>query len=221
MFGKKSFIYITRIREKDVINYFGTDIPVHHLFHELGHAWHSEKNPFTMITENTYVERAGAASITYYLSKNSDKTISQKKLSVKNLFIEEAMNTIDEEKYLSKYIGKSRSDTKKDYSKYHINSNYQGFITEYMDILLDTTSREDFEKMRISGNKDYLEKFNTLFKSGDYCKIINTPERLDSLNKNIRNVIKIMPSSRKNMQHLLYFKPVKHFEILNYLNPHF
>ncbi|MBR3133430.1 MAG: hypothetical protein IKG42_05135 [Clostridia bacterium] len=199
MFGKKSFIYLTKLSDRNTIDYFGTDIPVHHVFHELGHAWHSEKDPYTMINENTYVERAGAASITYSLTKNSDKTISQKELSVKDLFIEEAMNTIDEEKYLAKYIGKSRNDTKKDYSKYHISSNYQGFVTEYLDLLLDTTSsREDFEKMRMSGNRDYLEKFNTLFEAGDYYKIINTPERLDSLNKNIRNVISRVDKSKVN-----------------------
>ena len=189
MFGKKSFIYLTKLSDRNTIDYFGTDIPVHHVFHELGHAWHSEKDPYTMINENTYVERAGAAYITYSLTKNSDNTISQKELSVNGLFIEEAMNTSAEENYLAKYIGKSRADIFKDYYKYSISSTYQGYVTQCMDMLMDITSREDFEKMRMSGNKDYLEKFNTLFESGDYYKIINTPERLASLYKNINNVI--------------------------------
>ena len=60
--GKKSFLYIQRVSEK-MQHFFGTDINVSHLIHELGHAWHAEKDEYTMLPNNILKERVGTADV--------------------------------------------------------------------------------------------------------------------------------------------------------------
>lgn len=42
------------------------------MIHELGHAWHAEKDQFTMLEDKTLRERIGTAEFTYSFSKTTD-----------------------------------------------------------------------------------------------------------------------------------------------------
>ena len=65
--GKKSFLYIQKVRGK-AEEFFGTDINVAHLIHELGHAWHTEKEQYVMQEDGTLKERVGTAEFIYSFS---------------------------------------------------------------------------------------------------------------------------------------------------------
>lgn len=60
--GKKSFIYIQRVTGK-AKEFYSTDVNVSHLIHELGHAWHAEKEQFVMQQDGTLKERVGTAEL--------------------------------------------------------------------------------------------------------------------------------------------------------------
>ena len=69
--GKKSFVYIQKI-DGSAKEFFGTDINVSHLIHELGHAWHAEKDEYTIQKDGTLRERIGTAEFIYTLSKKEN-----------------------------------------------------------------------------------------------------------------------------------------------------
>ena len=54
--GKKSFVYVQKVDGK-VKEFFGSDINVSHLIHELGHAWAAEKDQYIMSGNKILKER--------------------------------------------------------------------------------------------------------------------------------------------------------------------
>ena len=102
--GKKSFIYIKKVTGK-AKELFGTDINVSHLIHELGHAWHAEYEQYIMLPNNTLKERVGTAEYIYSFIKTDDNRFVEKCIKRTGLMIEEAMNTVAEEKSMAYYMG--------------------------------------------------------------------------------------------------------------------
>ena len=158
--GKKSFIYIQRVsgRQKE---FFGTDINVSHLEHELGHAWHAEKDQYVM-KDGILTERVGTAEFKYSFSQDEDGKYIRKHESTTGLMIEEGMNTIAEEKAMANYMGISREEMKKAYREVLVKSDYQGMMSECVEHLVNKTSKQDLEDWRLYGNqgsKDKIEKW--------------------------------------------------------------
>ena len=121
--GKKSFIYIQRVDQKGK-EFLGTDINVPHLIHELGHAWHAEKDEYTMIDDTTLKNRVGTAEFIYSFTKREDNRYIKKCEKTTGLMIEEGMNTVREEKAMADYMNIPLEEMKEKYKSVLIPSNY-------------------------------------------------------------------------------------------------
>ena len=165
LMGKKSFIYIQKV-EGNAKKFFGTNINVSHLIHEMGHAWHAEDNEYTMEEDGTLTRRAGTVQMKSSFIKQSDGKILQKFENVTGLFIEEEMNTIQEEEAMAKYMGISKEEMKKAYFSFEsglLPSNYQGINISNMEYLLEQISKVDFEKWRMHGDLQAKQNIENLF----------------------------------------------------------
>lgn len=165
--GKKSFIYIQKVRGK-AKEFFGTDINVAHLIHELGHAWHAEKEQYVMQEDGTLKERIGTAEFIYSFSKTQDNQFVKNCIKTTGLMIEESMNTIEEEKAMAYYMGLSLKEMEKKYKDPLVPSNYQGYMADFVRYMLEKLGRADFENYRLYGDAESRNKINGLMEKTDY-----------------------------------------------------
>lgn len=159
--GKKSFIYMQKV-DGDKKEFFGTDINVAHLIHELGHAWHAEKDEFVMQEDRTLRERVGTAKFIYSFYKGEDGRYIQRCDKTTGLMIEEGMNTIEEEQAMADYMNISLEEMQEKYRSVLIPSNYQGYISSFMQYTLNELNKEDFEDWRLHGSSESKAKIENL-----------------------------------------------------------
>lgn len=165
--GKKSFIYIQRLTGK-AKEFFGTDMNVSHLIHELGHAWHAEKEQFVMQPDKTLKERVGTAEFIYSFSKTHDNKFLKKCIKITGLMIEESMNTVAEEKAMANYMGISLDEMQKEYRNSLVVSDYQGYMADFVGYMLEKLGKDDFENYRLYGETESKDKINDLMKKTNY-----------------------------------------------------
>ena len=167
--GKKSFIYVPKAQGKTK-KIYSSDINVAYLIHELGHAWHSEKDQFTITENGMLQERIGTARIIYSLTKTDDGKIIKKQEKVSDLIIEEGANTVDEENYMSDYLGISLEELKDEYKSTLVSSNYQGYIAEFVRYMMQELGKKEFEKWRMNGDTESKAKIEALIQRTGYWK---------------------------------------------------
>ena len=165
--GKKSFVYVQKVDGK-VKEFFGSDINVSHLIHELGHAWAAEKDQYIMSGNKILKERCGSAEYTYSFSKGEDNKYIQKCEKVTGLMIEEGMNTVREEQAMADYMNIPLEEMKKAYRSLLIHSDYQGYISDFIQYMLQELNREDFESWRLHGSSESKAKIEELMARTKY-----------------------------------------------------
>ena len=165
--GKKSFIYIQKVTGK-AKEFFGTDINVSHLIHELGHAWHAEKEQFVMQDDGTLKERVGTGEFIYSFSGTSDNKFVKKCIKTTGLMIEESMNTVAEETAMANYMGISLEEMQKEYRDSLVPSNYQGYMSSFVSYMLEKLGKDDFENYRLYGETESKNRINALMEKTDY-----------------------------------------------------
>lgn len=165
--GKKSFVYIQKVTGK-AKDFFGTDINVSHLIHELGHAWHAEKEQFVMQDDGTLKERVGTAEFIYSLSRTPDNKFAKKCIKTTGLMIEEGMNTVAEETAMANYMGISLEEMHKQYGTSLISSTYQYYIRSFVDYMIEKLGKDDFENYRLYGKIESKNKINALMEKTNY-----------------------------------------------------
>lgn len=165
--GKKSFIYIQKV-EGEQKEFFGTDINVSHLVHELGHAWNAEKDQYIMQKDGTLKERVGTAEYIYSFSKGENGKFVQKLEKVTGLMIEEGMNTIAEEKAMANYKGWTLEKIREQYYTILIPSKYQGDVRDRTEYMLQELPAEDFEEWRMYGDKESKAIIEDLMSKTEY-----------------------------------------------------
>ena len=151
--GKKSFLYVQKVSPQ-IQSFFNTDINVSHLIHELGHAWHAEYNQYTMGDDGILTERVGTSIFKYQFTKNNDGTFSRHNCGNTGLFIEEGMNTIEEEKAMARYKGISLDEMREVYNKVLVRSEYQGPIRTVMEYLQEKNPGGELSKWRLYGDTE-------------------------------------------------------------------
>lgn len=165
--GKKSFLYIQKVNNREQ-QFFGTDINVSHLIHELGHAWHAEKDQYTMLPNNTLKNRTGTAEFIYYFSKNPDGTYTMHTDKVSGLMLEEGMNTLCEEQAMADYMNISLEEMKDKYRTVLIPSSYQGYIANFVSYMLQQLNSKDFEQWRMYGDSESKGRIESLMSRTKY-----------------------------------------------------
>ena len=167
--GKKSFLYIQKVNNREQ-QFFGTDINVSHLIHELGHAWHAEKDQYTMLPNNTLKNRTGTAEFIYSFSKNPDGTYTMHTDKVSGLMLEEGMNTLCEEQAMADYMNISLEEMKNKYRTVLIPSSYQGYIANFVSYMLQQLNSKDFEQWRMYGDSESKGRIESLMSRTKYWK---------------------------------------------------
>lgn len=165
--GKKSFLYIQKVNNREQ-QFFGTDINVSHLIHELGHAWHAKKNQYTMLPNNTLKNRTGTAEFIYSFSKNPDGTYTMHTDKVSGLMLEEGMNTLCEEQAMANYMNISLEEMKDKYRTVLIPSSYQGYIANFVSYMLQQLNSKDFEQWRMYGDSESKGRIESLMSRTKY-----------------------------------------------------
>lgn len=159
---KAKFLYITRLNKFNKVHKtFGTMINLSHLIHEIGHAWASQKEWCTQREDGSYILRVGASENEYEVDRKNHIVIDKEQ---RGLYIEEAANTIEEEKALCKVLN---IDSIKEIPDYFITS-YQWKMTEVMRMFYETFGTEGVQRLRIQNDKSIIEELNELFKKTDH-----------------------------------------------------
>ncbi len=171
--GKKSFIYIQKVTGS-AKDFFGTDINVSQLIHELGHAWHAEKDQYVMQADGTLRERIGTAEFTYSFSNIGNNKFLKKHLKTTGLMIEESMNTISEENAMANYMNIPLDQMKSAYREHLVPSNYQSYMSIFTEYMLTKLVESDFKNYRLYGSDEYKSKINKLMEKTDYWNNRNT-----------------------------------------------
>lgn len=165
--GKKSFVYVQKVSEEKK-DFFGTDINVAHLIHELGHAWNAEKDEYIMQDNNILKDRIGTAEFTYSFHKGENNRYVRSCDKVAGLMIEEGMNTIKEEQAMAAYMNIPLEEMQEKYRTVLTPSNYQGYISNFIQYTLDELNSEDFENWRLYGSPKSKEKIEALMSRTKY-----------------------------------------------------
>lgn len=187
--GKKSFIYIQKIDNEEKKAYLGTDINVSVLQHELGHAWNSEENEYVMSENGTLTRNCGASKMEYSFEKGQDGQQLQKCSKITGIFIEEAMNTIEEEKSMANYLGISKEEIKKLYNENKLDESiYSGSASSSMEYLLEKTSRDDFNRWRLYHDQNDIKEIEDQMKKTEFWK--NREEDIKPESESRRNYLK-------------------------------
>lgn len=185
--GKKSFIYIPKVKGK-AKEFFGTDIHVADLEHELGHAWNAEDKQFTIDDQGILTNRVGAVKYKYSLNQREDGKIVMKFESVTGIYTEEAMNTIEEEKAVMRYLGISQEELKQAYKNGILEANaYQAQITNQVKHLLNETSEVDLKNWRKHGDEKGKEEVENLIEKTKAWEQLRNGE---PINENFNNETK-------------------------------
>lgn len=188
--GVKKFIYVgafditklnTPMRQKHY-ELFSTSINIKDLIHELGHAFVSEKEPYS-IEGDIITQRCGTGIIKSKITPLGNGKYSMKEISREGLMIEEALNANFEEKTISKILGIGLEETKKLYRETEsalLPSDYQGLMSEITEHMQEKLGKEDFWKWRLTGDKNVLDKINALMSKTEEYKTRN--EETEHLN---------------------------------------
>lgn len=171
LMGKKSFLYTQRLLPSSkAFTFLGTDINIPYLIHELGHAFHAEKNAYKMLEDGTLLERIGTAQFKYSFKKTSDGKILQNEISYSGLFLEESLNTIEEEIAMARYMGISKEEMQKKYYEIFVPSEYQGLMSNITEHLLEKIDPNPLKQYRLYGDETKLQPLNHLMAQTDYWK---------------------------------------------------
>lgn len=169
LMGKKSFLYLQRLpRFSKEFTFLGTDINVPYLIHELGHAFHAEKNAYKMLEDGILLERIGTAQFKYSFEKISDGKRKQKTTSCTGLFLEESLNTIQEEIAMARYMKMSKEEMQKKYREVLVPSEYQGLMSNMTEYLLEKIDTNSLKQYRLSGDETKLQPLNDIMVQTDY-----------------------------------------------------
>lgn len=159
----KQFIFIKELNplDKKKQEFLGTSINVPHLIHELGHAWASEKNHFS-IENNILTERTGTCKIKYRLTPIGNKKYEKEEIFREGIMTEEALNTNMENESLARYLGITLQELKEEYSVSGnlIPSTYQGLMSNITERLNQTKLKKDVRDWRLRDDENSLRKIN-------------------------------------------------------------
>lgn len=189
--GVKKFLYVKSFdtnkklstSDQRYFDTFKTGINVPHLIHELGHAWVSEVNPYS-IEDGILTQRLGTTTIKYKIEEVEKGKYESEEFSRTGLYLEEGLNTNFEEKTLAKYLGITLEECKELYKTTGIliPSQYQSNISNMTERFSQKTFKKDLEKWRFSGDKSALENLNDAFeKTNLYQKRTKLFERRNDL----------------------------------------
>lgn len=167
------YMYLTRLdrysKEQDM---YKTTINLSHLIHELGHAWAAQKDEYVQNENGNFICRVGTTSINYEVDKANRAVIEKE---TKGLFIEEALNTLEEEKVLCEVL---EIRNVKEIPGY-VPSQYQGLMKSVIESYVEEIGRLPFSKLRILGDTKDLGAYQSILESTEAAQYFKTKQWKD------------------------------------------
>lgn len=159
---------------------FKTPIDVRQLEHELGHAWASEDNPYT-VEGNTLIERVGTSKIYYDIGQNDSGKTTIRETRIEGILTEEMLNTGMELDIIARFLGISREKLQSFYDSGNLLlSIYQGEMLPISEALRNSPLRQTIRDWRLRGCSKAIDRLNQLMgKSSIY--INRTTDREDEI----------------------------------------
>ena len=165
-----SFIYVTNLSKNDKVHEaYGTMIDLSKLIHEIGHAWASQKDEYIQNEDGSYIQRTGTAETRCEVDRKTC-TITEKEEV--GLYLEEALNSIEEENALCTLLGVEKVKDIPGYST----STYQWKMTEMVRLLSDKLDLNLLEKWRFNNDKSVIKELNELFRKTEHFERRKTDE---------------------------------------------
>lgn len=204
------FIYLTNLNSNsEVSKFYGTKINLSHLIHELGHAWAAQKGEFHQEKKGDYTMMVGTAK---FHNKVDRKIHTVIEVGMDGLYIEEALNSIEEEETLYKMFGI------KDFHDIpgYVQSNYQGLMTGMMRHYIEKLGEEVFSEIRIQKDTKEVEQFQPIFDETDFMKNIQDKEYYTNKKKALDSAQNTSMSDESKKRIKDFFEKYKEL----YLMPH-
>lgn len=174
-------IYLTNLYSNSKTSkFYGTKINLSHLIHELGHAWGSQKGEFQQEENGDYTMLIGTAKFHYRVDR---KAHIVEGTGIDGLYIEEALNSIEEEEALYRLLGIENFNNIPGY----VPSKYQGAMTDMMRHYIKKLGKSTFEGIRIQKDRQEIEQLQEIFDETNFMKSMqemdyytNKEKQLDS-----------------------------------------
>lgn len=196
------YIYLTKLNERDeAAKFYNSRVNLSHLVHELGHAWGAQKDEYVQKENGDYVCNIGSIQMNYKVDREN-KTIEKE--DTRGLYLEEALNTIEEEKSLCSLL--NIKDVKEIPS--YVPSTYQGLmkmtIQEYQNVI----GEEPFSKMRILHDKSEIQSYENIIEKSESVKELKTKGRIEKKKETFDKVndLEDVSDERKNQMLEFYNK---------------
>lgn len=158
------FIYLTNLySNSDTSKFYGTKINLSHLIHELGHAWAAQKGEFNQEKNGDYIMSVGTAKFHYKVDRNTH-VVEEKEID--GLYIEEALNSIEEEEALYRLL---KTDDFRNIPGY-VQSNYQGTMTAMMRHYIEKLGKSTVGGIRIQKDRKEIEQLEEIFGETEFMK---------------------------------------------------
>lgn len=175
------FIYLTNLYSNSATaDFYSTKINLSHLIHELGHAWVAQKDEFLQEENGDFITRIGTAK---FYNRVDKETHTVEETGVEGLFLEEALNSIEEENALYKVFGIS------DYKEIpgYVPSNYQGLMTSIMRHFIEKLGNNILEGVRIRKDSNITEKLQEIFDETNFMKQLKNEEYFNNKEKILKS----------------------------------
>ena len=213
-------IYLTNLySNSETAKFYGTKINLSHLIHELGHAWAAQKDEFIQEENGDYINTIGAVK---FYNKVDRETCTSEEIGVEGLYIEEALNSIEEEEALYRILGISDFHDIPGY----VSSEYQGAMTAMMRYYIEKLGKSPFENLRIHKDRKEIDQLQEIFDETDFAKSMKESDRYTNKEKKFESVQKTSMSddTKKYIKDFfeeyreLYFTPPKNTDFLRNLD---
>ena len=162
------YIHLTRLAENSqAAKAYQSTINLSHLIHELGHAWSSQKAEYIQKENGDFTINIGMSTTNCKVNKENH-TVTED--DVKGLFIEEALNTLEEENTLKKLLAIDSVNQIPGY----VPSEYQGLMKGVIESFVQNIGQLPFSKAKILKDYTDLEKYQEILESTDATKNLNS-----------------------------------------------
>lgn len=188
--GRNRMLYVKELSKYSSLQQvYGSNINLSHLIHELGHAWAAQTDEYIQNADGTFVQNVGACAITSRVDSQRKVVTSE---ATDGLFVEETLNTIQEEKVLLELTGANSISELA--SKGYVRSSYQGMQTDIMKSYVEKFGLEPFEEYRYSKDSTVLAQVERALSETEAWKILGTTEYTEKKKEKIADVEKLAVS---------------------------
>lgn len=193
------FIHLTNLPEfSETAKFQGSIINYSHLIHELEHAVAAQQDEFVQSENGNYTQNVGAISFSYTVDRNNCST---EYVAQDGLYLEEALNTIEEERVLCDIFGVESVNDIPGYVK----SVYHGLMSDSAAAYVKQIGSLPFSKLRNFKDDTDLRPYMEIIARTEAAQELNNPDFYDSKRAIFDRVLELEKVSDEKKERLENF----------------